>query len=695
MPLTGSKDARRRSAWREVSCRDVACNVSTMHPAMLFSAKPSPNSPNAIPGIINPMRAFRSCLRLVPYLICLLAFAVRVWHLSFPAFNGDEGFTYMLASLSYGDLARKIIEIGEPQPVGSFFLEKLWLDMGGDSEFNLRLLNVCFGVLAVAMMWRLMRFGVTRMGRGQARPLPAIAAMLILAFNPFGLEHSREYRTYAMALALSLACVLALLAYARRPHLPQAVLVVGCGWAAIQAHYVAGFVLAALNVAVFVWHGLTQRDPAIDRPPALLRWLLLQALVLALTLPWLILVRGTTNTYPGTGRGQLSLATVFFEEMALFTVGDVNHEWAWPAIIIGTLALLLGLALLWIHHGRARLFAVLMLSTVALPLLTVWGLTWVKPIFHPRYLIVIWPMAIALMCAPLSMLRLAERPLRLRSAGILSVPALALIGLTIFSGWQYHRNLSYQNHWQALVDDVLACTVDLPPTYIRIGINMPDPAFLYYYHKTVPGRENSLTFPLDRDSPKRSIEALDTFAQQRVRRVLVHVVPNGWWDVNHLAASLDPRSYTKVGTLQRRDDHFDIYERTFVDQLSPINTEFQNGMQVLGAEVLTDSFQTALAVEIKFVAPSSGLITPTKTFLHLIDPAAPDNVVTQLDQPLPTDLSQPHLYGIPLPHGLLKREYELWLGLYEPQSPGAPRVLTRAGQDRILLGRFVLGAHNP
>lgn len=91
----------------------------------------------------------------VPVLICLLAFAVRVWHLPNPQFNGDEGFTYLLASLSYGDLARKIIEIGEPQPIGSFFLEKFWLDMGGGSEFNLRLLNVCFGVLAVAMMWRL------------------------------------------------------------------------------------------------------------------------------------------------------------------------------------------------------------------------------------------------------------------------------------------------------------------------------------------------------------------------------------------------------------------------------------------------------------------------------------------------------------------------------------------------------------
>ena len=174
----------------------------------------------------------------VPVLICLLAFAVHVWHLPYPQFSGDEGFTYLLASLSYSDLAHKIIEIGEPQPIGSFFLEKFWLDMGGGSEFNLRLLNVCFGVLAVAMMWRLFRSANLSGGAanldeviGSKRHVTGftgtVAAALILTFNPFGLDHSREYRTYAMALALSLACMLALLAYVQRPHWRQALLVGG------------------------------------------------------------------------------------------------------------------------------------------------------------------------------------------------------------------------------------------------------------------------------------------------------------------------------------------------------------------------------------------------------------------------------------------------------------------------------------
>lgn len=494
-----------------------------------------------------------------------------------------------------------------------------------------------------------------------------------------------------MALALSLACMLALLAYAQRPHWRQALLVVGCGWVAIQAHYVAGFVLAALNIAVLIWHLLAWRDAAFAKPPPLVRWLALQAVILALTLPWLILVRGTTNTYPGTGRGQLSLGTVYFEEMALFTIGDINSPWAMTAVVVGSLALVLGLVVLARKGRHGRLFALLLACGFVLPLLTVWALTWVKPIFHPRYLIVIWPMAVALMCAPLINLNL--RRLTKAWTGILGLPTLGLVMFAIYGGVQYQQNLSYQYQyqWQALVDDLLARSADLPPQYVRIGINMPDPAFLYYYCKTVPGRDNSLMLPLDRDSRASDLEALDTFARQRVRRVLVHVAPGSWWDINNHAATLDPRSYIKVDIVQRKYDHLDVDERVFGDQLSPINAAFQNGVRLVGAEVLTDSLNTALGVELQFAANQIPISKDTKTFLHLIDPAEPTKVVAQVDLPVPSDLSKAHLYGMLLPKNLPRRNYELWFGLYDPAKLGAPRVLTTDGQDRVLIGRFVVG----
>ena len=58
---------------------------------------------------------------------------------------------------------------------------------------------------------------------------------------------------------------------------------------------------------------------------------------------------------------------------------------------------------------------------------------------------------------------------------------------------------------------------------------------------------------------------------------------------------------------------------------------------------------------------------------------------------LDTTLAQAHLCGMVLPENLPRRNYELWFGLYDPAKPGAPRVLTTDGQDRVLIGRFVMG----
>ncbi len=633
-------------------------------------------------------------------LICLLAFALRVWQLPLPQFNGDEGFTYMLASLSYGDLARKIIEIGEPQPVGSYFLEKLWLDMGGNSEFALRMLNVCFGVLAVALMGRLMVWFGRRLdqgrlqpvGQGQALPLQ-IGAALILAINQFGLEHSREYRTYAMAMALCLAYILAALAYARRPRWPQMLLLIGCGWAAIQAHYVAGFVLAAFNVAVVLWHIMarqSQPDDPLPKPPPLIPWLATQVITLALTLPWLILVRGTTNTYPGTGRGQLGFGMLYFEELALFSFGSVtspieNIHWPQLGVIVLSIAMLFSLMAAWRAKNRSKLFGMLMAITFVVPLVTVWALTWIKPIFHPRYLIVIWPMSIALACAwPVPR---AITALRRVGTTISMALCAALVAIAGVGGYLYLRNLDPIYYWLNLINTVAPRMADLPPHFTRVAINMPDPGFLYYYRKVGPAFDNSLTFPKERVSREGDVAIFDAFAQQRVRRIVVHVAPNTWWDVNNHAATLDPRGYVKVDTLKRKDDYFDVYERVFGDRLTPINTTFKNGVSLVGAEVFTDDLNTAIGFELQFAAAQS-FQQETKIFIHLIDPNNPTQIVAQLDLPLPSDMSMPHLYGLALPKDLPKRSYELWFGLYEPNTPNAPRVQTQAGQDRVLLGRY-------
>lgn len=607
--------------------------------------------------------------------LLLLALGLRVFQLGGPQFTGDEGFTFELASRPYPDLAREILRLGEPQPIGSFILEKAWLDLGGATEFNLRMLNVSFGVVAVALGWSLGR-RLTRTRRA------AFVAALLLATNPFGLEHSREYRTYAIALCMSLACLAALATFARRPSGPAVVAVVGCEWAAIQAHYVSAFVVAALSAAVLAWWLLARRGGrAWSRPPHLPRWLLAQAIVATLTLPWLLLARGVAASYPGTGKGLLSLPAVVGEEMALFTGGDVLTSWTAALISIGIMAMALGWLTLWLGPQPGKIAALALGLGFFLPLLAVWVATWIRPVFHARYLIVIWPFFALLAGAAATLRPRGPRVLGLVASGVLCFASVA-------GGAQYLAGLDLINTWRPLVAAFQDRVRDLPETSVLVTVPWPDPAFGYYYGQV----RNVTLLPAAPKTPESVRAQMRSFADRRIRRVLVHSAPGGWWDTANLASTLQPAPYNRIDSVYAQERRIDVFEYVFADRLSELDETFVNGVRVRGVEFLTDTQHSALGLELA-LSGTPRLTGSEKSFLHIVDPSAPNVIVAQVDLPLiEQDLRVPALLrGIPLPDTLRRGTYEIWFGLYDPAAPGAPRIRTTDGNDRVLLGRVDLG----
>src|SRR3954453_20981416 len=81
---------------------------------------------------------------LSPSLLILLAFALRVYRLDYQELRGDEAFGYFFSLRSFGDIVQSTIALKEPHPVASYFLEHVWLDWAGHSEFALRFINVWF-----------------------------------------------------------------------------------------------------------------------------------------------------------------------------------------------------------------------------------------------------------------------------------------------------------------------------------------------------------------------------------------------------------------------------------------------------------------------------------------------------------------------------------------------------------------------
>jgi hypothetical protein len=614
--------------------------------------------------------------RLLCLLIVLVAFGMRVYRLGDVALSGDEGFTHILASRDYAGLLSEIIRLGEPQPAGSFLLQKAWLDLGGRSEFNLRMLSVGFGVIAVALAYALTR----KLTRSQAAA--AVAAILV-ATNPFGLNHSREYRTYAMLACLSLACLAAFFNVARAPSRAGFVALVACEWAVIQAHYVAGFFVAGLNLAVLLWWLATRVRPlrfSMPRPPDLKGWALAQVGVVALTLPWLILARSTAESFGGTGARDMTLWNVIGAEMMLFTGQHVLTDLGMGLLLLGYLAFFAGAAALWQSSGRGRAGLLSLGVSITLPLLAVWAISWIRPIFHPRYLIVIWPLFAIIAGAGA-----AGRGRLRRAAG--TAIAVALAAASIAGGMAYLARLDFLNPWLPLVAGFKMRNTDLPPSAIQLTIPLPDPAFGYYY----PGDNVTVLPGSDRTQVGVSAQ-LQGFAASRIRRILTHSIVDGWWDRSNLAARFEPAPYSSVETYYFESRRFDVYERVFADRLTPLDIGFANGVRVTGVEVLTDTRWTALGLEIAFggVAPLQGT---EKVFLHVVDPAEPGRIVAQVDWPLAAShlTAAAILRGMPLPDNLARRSYDIWIGLYDPTLPGAQRIPTTSGADKALVGRLVLG----
>jgi len=134
-------------------------------------------------------------------LLLLLSLAIRVYHLGFSELIGDEGFSYLLTRNSYAEIAAQVVAMGEPHPLGSYFVFKAWSDIAGTSEFALRFPSAWFGVLAVGLVYRLGR-------ELRLSSMACIAAAVLMALSPFGVLFSREMRMYGMLLALTTASTL-------------------------------------------------------------------------------------------------------------------------------------------------------------------------------------------------------------------------------------------------------------------------------------------------------------------------------------------------------------------------------------------------------------------------------------------------------------------------------------------------------
>ncbi len=599
------------------------------------------------------------------FAILLLAFALRLFRLDFQELRGDEAFGYFFSLRPYDDIIAATLSLREPHPVGSYFLQHIWLEWAGHSEFALRFVSVWCGVLAVALLWRLAR-------RLELSPATASVAALLLAASPYAIWHSQDARMYSILLALTLATTWLMVDALQRGRWPVWFLYVAVSWLALHTHYFAIFVLAAQNCFVI---GRALLMPRVRF--AAVQWVQWQLVLGFFYMPWFFTASETLTGYGGNGDspGFWAMAQ---RSLAVFGAGEsIPAGWRTGVAVGVGLLLLLGGFALWREGGSRRRTLFLLLLLWAVPVLATWASSQSRPIFNERYLIAAAPPFYLLLAVAITY------TIRYSQFAIRYFPSFLLGLLLLFSLTNHFSNPAYSKTrgWRELAGAFERFSAGLPPEQVRLAQNFPDPTIWYYYS----GPLAHIVLPPAANDAAGAAEAVATLAAEGVARVILPVQPADWWDGRGIGSASLAQKYTLTARTPVGVWPVEIYSRAPV-ALQSLAVGFVNGVRLTGAAVEPNAVVPGglLVVYLQWDEQIANLHGSEKVFIHLLDSAG--QIVGQVDAPLLSGTGEAAAYGILLSANLSAGPYRLIAGLYDPSLPGAPRIATVTGTDAVELG---------
>jgi 4-amino-4-deoxy-L-arabinose transferase-like glycosyltransferase len=330
----------------------------------------------------------RPTARLLPALLCLIALALRLSGLGDAALWVDESFTWYDYRQPLDQILGARLNV---HPPAYGLLMHVWMPLGGESEYALRLPSALLSTLAVPAVWRLGR----RLG---GTPTGALAAVLV-AVAPIGLGFGREARMYGPLMAEAALVLLLAEGAALRPS--------GGRWAGLLAATIAA--LLTHYTAAAAWAAAGLRTLPIRGRPAI-GWLAAQAVVAAVALGWALHLWANRDAWSGlvwlpwTGRTRLRhMALDWITAMAGLPVGPNGLG---DAALDGAALPRLGLVALFgaalalgaaaaLRPERRSLGRSLLLLAFG-PAVAIAALEYARPGWHVRFVLVGVPAALLL-----------------------------------------------------------------------------------------------------------------------------------------------------------------------------------------------------------------------------------------------------------------------------------------------------------
>ena len=344
--------------------------------------------------------------------ILLVGLGLRLLRLDGGSLWYDETVSVHLASSSPAAMVAHTA--GDIHPPGYYLLLHGWRQLAGTGDFAARFFSLFFGLLLVALAYRL--------GRAVFGAEAGLLAALLTAVSPFHLWYSQEVRMYTLAAVLGMALLWLVARWlsAGRDRLPPwtelALYALGAALGLWVLYYFA-FLLMALNALVAIWW-LAVRRPDRAARRWLGRWALAQGAALVLFSPWLpIAWRQVTQPPVPPWRSFTGFGDLLLQSASALSLGQsVDPQRAWPWLILFGVLVSLGLlARQMAPRLRGRLpgdgLPWLLGGYVALPVLLIYGASLVTPLYHPRYLFPYSPPFYVLLGAGLAWLGRRWRPL--------------------------------------------------------------------------------------------------------------------------------------------------------------------------------------------------------------------------------------------------------------------------------------------
>jgi 4-amino-4-deoxy-L-arabinose transferase-like glycosyltransferase len=639
---------------------------------------------------MNPINQ-RMVLRISLLFVLLLAFALRIYRLDYQELRGDEAFGYFFSQRTYGDIVDATVALAEPHPVASYLIQKAWLGLAGDGEFSLRFPGVWWGVLAVALLYRLAR-------RLDYLSLAACAAAILLALSPYAVWHAQDARMYSMSLALTVAAVLLGIESLERRGWPWAVGYILAAWLALHTHYYAVFVLIALNLFVLLWIAFAPRMRSMFVP-----WLLWQLLVVALYIPWLVRAGSILSSYGGNGDSP-GLFSALQRALAVFAAGESALPAGQPIwIVVSGLLLVIGVARLVLGDFHDLRNLGLLVLYLGVPLLATWWSAQSRPIFNERYLVAALPPFYLLLAAAFD-----TRPLPRRRVPVLTAATAMLAGALVvamcLSLLHAYNDPAYgkTRGWRELAGAIARLSEGLPAESVRVAQNFPDPTLWYYYR----GPVQHLVLPPQANDAAGARSIAQSLAGQGIQRVILPIQPAANWDADGLATMALDGWFDRTAQTQEGVWPVQVYVQP-AGALTPVNAHFDDGITLRGYVAAPDALSPGglLTVHLDW---SSETVTATtepadaapaepassdelKVFVQILDAAG--QLIAQDDRPL--IFAGPRAagsglaaYGLLLPDELGAGPYQLIAGIYNPTQEGAPRLKTVDGADHVVLRQY-------